>query len=405
MPLPMSRGLGALLVLLLALCRLQEPAAGEAISLTPKNLSNVTYNNDLVLVLFYTDRCTYSMTFMPIFDAAAAQLRLAFGDSGRIELAKVDCKLYPQLGNRHDVGKFPTVKIVRFGRFSKREYRGQRSQEALIEFVTKEMRDPIEEFHSLSELQQLGRQKFLMLGYFEHSNHLEYEMFRKTSLALRDQYCSFHVNFGNAGRHRIAFQKHGQAASDYEGSRTRYKELHKWALEKCQPLVRELTFDNAEEISEEGRPLMILFYHKNDVTSVQQLEKVIQAELMHELDNINFITAAAETFAALLDIDKTEAELPVIIIDSIVHMFEFPKFEDIYTPGKLKEFIQDYHSGQLHLEHHREELLAEVSNELLDNKQLGQEQETPMTVVKPHQSKIKELLPSRNRYTFVKDEL
>jgi hypothetical protein len=37
-----------------------------------------------------------------------------------------------------------------------------------------------------------------------------------------------------------------------------YDEFSIWAADKCTPLVREITFENAEELTEEGLPFLIL---------------------------------------------------------------------------------------------------------------------------------------------------
>ncbi|XP_060645287.1 endoplasmic reticulum resident protein 44 [Drosophila nasuta] len=401
--------------------------AGEAIALNPKNLSGVLHSNDLVLILFYSEQCRYSMQFMPVFDAAADQLRAEFGDNGKVSLAKLDCAAYSNLEDRFNIGKYPTIRIFRFGRVGKIEYRGERTLDALIQFIHKELRDPIEEFCSMSDLQQQKNQKNLVLGYFESSNHLEYEVFRKTSLALRDYHCRFYASFGDSakslnpsGRNKIVFQKNLALAeeedlsSDYNGSMSGFSEMYKWIHDKCKPIFRELTFDNAEEISEEGRPWVILFHQQSDVKSGHELEKVIQMELMDELDKVNFVSVDATTFDFLFDIDRTEEELPVIFIDSVVHMYEFPKFEDIYIPGKLKQFIRDLYTGQLHISHHVEEFLAGESDEEDDNHNQIKPtkievstlamQEEATTVKTRHKSKLKDYLPSRNRYTM-RDEL
>lgn len=47
------------------------------------------------------------------------------------------------------------MKVIRNGQPAKREYRGQRSIEAFVEFVKKQLEDPIKEFHDISELKNL----------------------------------------------------------------------------------------------------------------------------------------------------------------------------------------------------------------------------------------------------------
>lgn len=64
---------------------------------------------------------------------------------------------------------------------------------------------------------------------------------------------------------------------------------------------------------------------------------------------MNFLTADGKRFAhPLHHLGKSEDDLPVIAIDSFKHMYLFPHFEDMYKPGKLKEFLQDLYSGKLH---------------------------------------------------------
>ena len=45
--------------------------------------------------------------------------------------------------------------------------------------------------------------------------------------------------------------------------------LLEWTRSLCVPLVREITFENAEELTEEGKPLIILFHQPDDTDSVK----------------------------------------------------------------------------------------------------------------------------------------
>jgi len=45
----------------------------------------------------------------------------------------------------------------------------------------------------------------------------------------------------------------------FTGPSADYDYLKKWLSDKCVPLVREITFENAEEMTEEGIPFLILF--------------------------------------------------------------------------------------------------------------------------------------------------
>lgn len=61
-----------------------------------------------------------------------------------------------------------------------------------------------------------------------------------------------------------------------------FLQLNIWTAEKCVPLVREITFENAEELTEEGLPFLILFHKADDTESIKKYKDVINKELIDE---------------------------------------------------------------------------------------------------------------------------
>ena len=61
-----------------------------------------------------------------------------------------------------------------------------------------------------------------------------------------------------------------------------YDELNIWASDKCTPLVREITFENAEELTEEGLPFLILFHAPEDNESIKRYTDIVQRELLDD---------------------------------------------------------------------------------------------------------------------------
>lgn len=55
-----------------------------------------------------------------------------------------------------------------------------------------------------------------------------------------------------------------------------FEALRNWAVERCTPLVRELTFANAEEITEPRLPLLILFYPPNDFSAATKFGALME---------------------------------------------------------------------------------------------------------------------------------
>ncbi|XP_011872160.1 PREDICTED: endoplasmic reticulum resident protein 44 isoform X1 [Vollenhovia emeryi] len=416
------------LTLACLLVRLPNSIAEEvkegALSLASKNIDATLAENELVFINFYAQWCRFSNLLAPIFDEAADKVREEFPQPGKVVMAKVDCDHETSVASRFHITKYPTLKVIRNGQPTKREYRGQRSVEAFQEFVRKQLEDPIKEFFNLRELEQLDDKKRMIIGYFERKDVPEYELFRKVATNLKDD-CQFYVGFGTCsnqnceiGQHLhllnaskamhppgepiIAFRSDKALSVEedetYKGSLSVYDELNVWAQEKCVPFVREITFENAEELTEEGLPFLILFHAPDDLQSVKQYKSIVTKSLLSEKQNINFLTADGLKFAhPLHHLGKSTSDLPLIAIDSFRHMYLFKDFNDIFVEGKLKAFLQDLYSGKLHREFHYGPEIS--SNEIPVT---GKQVKTPTT---PPESAFKKLAPSKNRYTIVKDEL
>ncbi|XP_005183980.1 endoplasmic reticulum resident protein 44-like isoform X1 [Musca domestica] len=398
------------------------PADSGAVSLTSENIDMTLASNELVFLNFYAEWCRFSNLLAPIFNEAADKVREAFPDAGKVVLGKVDCDKETAIASRFHITKYPTLKIVRNGQLSKREYRGQRSADAFLEFVKKQLEDPIKEFHSLKDLETLDSKKRIIIGYFDRRDQPEYDTFRKVASNLKDE-CQFHVGFGEAaqamhppggenkplgnaihnitlGHPIIVFRPDVALTHEndetYTGSLKNFDELKIWIQEKCVPLVREITFENAEELTEEGLPFLILFHHPDDTNSIKDYKAIIEQQLMDEKQNVNFLTADGKRFAhPLHHLGKSEEDLPIIAIDSFRHMYLFPNFKDMYQPGKLKQFLQDLYNGKLHREFHYgpDPVTNEIQVDVNSN-------------TSPPESTFKKLGPSKNRYTLLtKDEL
>jgi len=356
----------------------------------------------------------------PIFDEAADKIASEFPEKGKVVLGKVDCDKETSIGTRFHISKYPTLKAVRNGQLFKKEYRGQRSPEAFATFIREQLVDPIKEFSSLAEIEKLDDKKRIIIGYFETKEAHEYNNFRKVASVLKDD-CIFYAGFGDTTRQmhppgqpivvfRPAKARSNEDDESFTGDLKSYDELSIWSTDKCVPLVREITFENAEELTEEGLPFLILFYHPDDNSSIKKFNEIITTELLDEKQNINFLTADGVTFAhPLQHLGKSKKDLPLIAIDSFRHMYLFPKFEDITIPGKLKQFLKDLYSGKLHREFHYGPDPATEAPEQIEHKPGQVRQQEGSGVDKkptqPPESTFKKLAPSKNRYTLLKDEL
>ncbi|XP_064409287.1 endoplasmic reticulum resident protein 44 isoform X2 [Latimeria chalumnae] len=342
----------------------------------------------------------------PIFEEASNVIKEEFPDQKQVVFARVDCDQHSDIAQRYRISKYPTLKLFRNGMMMKREYRGQRSATAIADYIRQQKSDPVQEVHDLEEIKTLDRSKRNIIGYFEEKNSENYHTFERVASILHDD-CVFLASFGSISKperlsgDNIIYKPPGENSLDmvYLGSLTNFDLEYAWTQDKCVPLVREITFENGEELTEEGLPFLILFHMKDDTKSLEMFQQEVALQLIGEKGTINFLHADCDKFRhPLLHIQKSPADCPVIAIDSFRHMYVFSDFNDLSIPGKLRQFVLDLHSGKLHREFHHGP----------DPTNVPPDQPSQEEASSPPESSFQKLAPSEHRYTILKrdrDEL
>lgn len=395
--------------------------AGGMINLDPNNVDQTLKDNPLVMINFSAGWCRYSQALKPIYEKAAD----ALANTPGVKLAYADCVAHNDICTKYRVSKYPTMKFVRSGELMKSEYRGQRSVEAITEHINKLMEDPVKQLHGDEELKTLKsetKSKFV-LGYFASTSSYGYEVFKSSAQAMLGQ-CHFYAMTGDdakpkiasfGGQERVYLVNDVEGDKVYEGSATNQPQLSTWVKENCVPLVREITFENGEELTEEGLPFVILFHDPEDQQSVKLFTEKVAEQCQDQRSGVNFLHADGFKFAhPLSHLGRTTKDLPVIAIDSFKHMYLFPKFENIKKPNRLRRFIEDLHSGRLHREFHGEVFKDRIGEDDEQpppkNAQEAAEQQKNRVerdaATNPPESVFKKLEPNKNRYSLLnKDEL
>jgi len=399
--------------------------AGSMVNLDPNNLDQIIKDNPLVMINFSAGWCRYSQALKPIYEKAADSLASVQG----VKLAYADCVAHNDICSKYRVSKYPTMKFLRSGELMKSEYRGQRSVEGITEHINKLMEDPVKQLHGDEELKMLKSEKKtkFVLGYFASTSSYGYEVFKGASQSMLGQ-CDFYAMTGDDAKPKIA--SHGgqekvflvndvTGEKIYDGSATNQPQLSTWVKENCVPLVREITFENGEELTEEGLPFVILFHDPEDQDSVKLFTEKV-AECQDLRTGVNFLHADGFKFAhPLSHLGRSTKDLPVVAIDSFKHMYLFPKFDHIKKPKRLRRFVDDLHSGRLHREFHGEVFkdrvgeddeqrpppknAKEAAKQIAEDKQKREKREAGTN---PPESVFKKLEPNKNRYSILnKDEL
>ncbi|XP_042638170.1 endoplasmic reticulum resident protein 44 [Orycteropus afer afer] len=323
------------------------PVTTEITSLDTENIDEILNNADVALVNFYADWCRFSQMLHPIFEEASNVIKEEYPHENQVVFARVDCDQHSDIAQRYRISKYPTLKLFRNGMMMKREYRGQRSVKALADYIRQQKSDPVQELHDLGEISTLDRSKINIIGYFEQKDSNNYRVFERVASILHDD-CAFFSAFGSVSKperysgDNIIYKPPMLSAPDmvYLGSMTNFDLTFNWIQDKCVPLVREITFENGEELTEEGLPFLILFHMKEDTESLE----IFQNEVAR-------------------------------------------------VPGKLKQFIFDLHSGKLHREFHHGP----------DPTDTAPGQEAHDVASSPPESSFQKLAPSEYRYTLLRD--
>ncbi len=65
----------------------------------------------------------------------------------------------------------------------------------------------------------------------------------------------------------------------YTGNTSDFAGVVMWLHDRCVPFVREITFQNGEELTEEGLPLLLLFYHPDRLQIKEKFKERVEADI------------------------------------------------------------------------------------------------------------------------------
>ncbi|VDK62364.1 unnamed protein product [Onchocerca ochengi] len=374
------------------------------------NHDGIIKSAQVVFVAFCADWCPFSRRLRPVFEEAAATFAQE-NPTANVIWALVDSVEQAKIADKYSVSKYPTMKVFINGELANKEYRSTRSVEALTEFVKRQLSSSIKDFASKKDLeQQMDKSKRNVIAYFADKNSDEYRSFQKVATILRED-CAFWVGINEDLKAVNGSMMHfrdpdTEDEQKFTGNFTDYNYIKQWLTDKCIPLVREVTFENVEELTEEGLPFLLFFRNPENKEGDRKFTELVMRELYDQKNTINALLADGHKFAhPLKHLGKTEDDLPILAIDSFQHMFLFDNMNELYVPGRLRQFVLDLNSGKLHKEFHEK-----MDQEMLDLQKLAlRKLETfaesnvkPPSFATPPPSIFKELKPSENRYSLLR---
>uniref|UniRef100_A0A915BF27 Thioredoxin domain-containing protein n=2 Tax=Parascaris univalens TaxID=6257 RepID=A0A915BF27_PARUN len=389
---------------------------GAVTYLDVNNYQPIIKSAQVVFVAFCADWCPFSQRLKPIFEKAAETFAKD-NPTASVVWAIVDSVQQAAIADKYFVNKYPTMKVFINGELATKEYRASRTVEALTSFVSQQLASCIHEFTTKEQLEQMmDKSKRNIIAYYANRDSEEYSNFNKAASILRED-CAFYTGTDPTlkalSENMIIFRDPDtEDEQKFSGNFSDYEYVKQWLTDKCIPLVREVTFENVEELTEEGLPFLLFFRDPADKQSDKRFTELVIRELFDQKGAVNALLADAHKFAhPLKHLGKTENDLPVLAIDSFQHMFLFHDMNELDKPGKLREFVLDLHSGKLHKDFH-----ATLDQKMADLQKLAEERPDifndsdhvevlPPTAIPdstPPPSVFKELKPSEKRYSLLK---
>ncbi|CAB3405862.1 unnamed protein product [Caenorhabditis bovis] len=383
----------------------------EAIELSMANHDQVLASAQVVFVAFCADWCPFSRRLKPIFEESARVFHKE-NPNAPVIWAIVDSQRQADVGDKYFVNKYPTMKVFVNGELIQKEYRSSRSVEALTNFVKYQLSTAINEFASQDQLDAtLDTSKRNIIAWLRKDGP-EYANLKKIASLLRED-CTFWVPTdelaGKNTENKLSFKDpDNEGEVKFTGNFHDYEYLKQWVTDKCIPLVKEVTFENVEELTEEGMPFLIFFRDPANREGDKVFAEAVARELHDQRSAVNPLLADGHKFAhPLKHLGKTKEDLPVLAIDSFQHMYLFPDMSQLNVPGKLRQFIMDLHSGKLHKEFHEnlDQRMIELAKAKAERGITDEHENEPPAArpvdTTPPPSVFKELKPSDKRYSIL----
>jgi protein disulfide-isomerase-like protein len=107
--------------------RNQEQEGFQSVNLTPDD-------NEVIIVLFYTDWCGYCKKFKPEWEKASAEMNNSTINNNKVRFEKVDCDANESLAKEYQVNGYPTVKVLRNGQEAE-DFEGERSLSGIRSYL------------------------------------------------------------------------------------------------------------------------------------------------------------------------------------------------------------------------------------------------------------------------------
>jgi protein disulfide-isomerase A1 len=316
----------------------------DVVVLETSTFDKALEDHDHILVEFYAPWCGHCKKLAPEYSQAAAILKKA---DPPVPLAKVDATIEKDLATKFGIQGFPTLKWFVKGQES--EYKGGRTKQEIIDWVTKKTGPPSKLVETAEALAEMKKDAKVLVMFFGTADSAAFQNYQSSASTIDG------VSFGHSfnadlvaehGSRVVMFKQFDEGRNDLDGEWTS-DSFKSWLEEHRYELV--MPFEGEEPIArifQQENAALILFSDKDGEhnTVFQEFAKANKGKIIFSVSRTNeglgqrlaeYIGVTSENAPTIRLIHPTGGDLS---------KYEFP---GQINQADLTEYLNKFKAGTL----------------------------------------------------------
>ncbi|CAL8087040.1 unnamed protein product [Calicophoron daubneyi] len=343
---------------ILFLLLIRSAYCGNVIELTDDDFKAQTRSFDCALVMFYAPWCGHCKQLKPSFEEAADKI-----SRPSIKFARLDCTTQKKTCSEMGVTGYPTVKLFKGGAYQK-EFDGQRNTESIIQYMTKNCRDPSVQIKVTEDLDKLlhdpaTSDQPVVLAYIRSDGDAFKSVYSNVASKMMDHFVFAHTfsasmfdsgetNHVRLYRPKALHNKFEDPVVNYDGDYSN-ENIQEWLRKNGFGRVGYRSRTNTEFFPK--KDLLVLYsnaslssYPKGVNYYRNRLLKTIEQE-KEAASKVSFAYSYSGDFYDELDAlgHGSSSDFPVVAIYSSGKKYLMGK----YSPTAVAEFLKKFAAGSL----------------------------------------------------------
>ena len=331
----------------------------DIIILTDKTFNIALNEYDKLMVLFYAPWCGHCKKFHPEYEKAAKTLK-----KENIILAKVDGESNKELSTRFSIESYPTIKA--FIKKKEYSYDGDRSEEAIIDFMRKYSAPALKIINSKDEAEKFFKENYACIVYFGNDQKIISE-FEASGRVNRDiPYVQISndnvINLLNGKKDQIVIIKSNDDKRIEFDDDVNDEEINEFVDLYAGPKIYFWDENGIKIVFQKSKPALFFFADPSDENydKYEELLNNIHPKIFKKLKIVLLNNKEGEEKRISDYIGVTDKDLPCV---KIIHSYEYRVRK--YTLKKeineenILKFVEDYNEGNLIPELKSEEIPKE----------------------------------------------